>query len=63
MRAALLLGLALPSAAATAPQACEVVALSGEARRTPCDARQCTPAVAWPADKLQRLDQRLGSLD
>ncbi|MBL8279252.1 MAG: FecR domain-containing protein [Pelomonas sp.] len=30
---------------------------------TQCDGSQCTPAVAWTAEKLQRLDQRLGSLD
>jgi ferric-dicitrate binding protein FerR (iron transport regulator) len=30
---------------------------------THCDASQCTAAAAWTADRLQRLEQRLGSLD
>ncbi|MBI3348745.1 MAG: FecR domain-containing protein [Burkholderiales bacterium] len=30
---------------------------------TQCDARECTAAVAWSAERLQRLEQRLGSLD
>ncbi|HEY8877850.1 MAG TPA: FecR family protein [Roseateles sp.] len=30
---------------------------------THCDASQCAAAAAWTADKVQRLEQRLGSLD
>lgn len=30
---------------------------------TRCDANECTAPVAWSAQRLQRLDQRLGSLD
>ena len=30
---------------------------------TRCDVSQCVSAVAWTADKVQRLEQRLGSLD
>lgn len=30
---------------------------------TQCDAAQCGAAVAWSAEKVQRVEQRLGSLD
>lgn len=30
---------------------------------THCDASQCAAAMAWTADKVQRVEQRLGSLD
>lgn len=30
---------------------------------TRCDAQACTAATVWAADRVQRLDQRLGSLD
>jgi hypothetical protein len=30
---------------------------------TRCDGRQCGAAVAWSAERVQRVDQRLGSLD
>lgn len=30
---------------------------------TRCDAKECSAAVAWTADKLLRLEARLGSLD
>jgi len=30
---------------------------------TRCDARDCTDVATWTADKVQRVEQRLGSLD
>lgn len=30
---------------------------------TQCDASQCSAAVAWGAERVQRVEQRLGSLD
>lgn len=30
---------------------------------TQCDATQCTAAIAWAAQRVQRVEQRLGSLD
>lgn len=30
---------------------------------TRCDARECTEATTWTAEKVQRFEQRLGSLD
>lgn len=30
---------------------------------TNCDAKECSAAAAWTADRVQRLDQRLGALD
>lgn len=39
------------------------VRLEKKLNGTHCDASQCTAAVAWTPDKLQRLEQRLGSLD
>ncbi len=39
------------------------VRLEKKLNGTHCDASQCVAAVAWTADKVQRLEQRLGSLD
>ncbi|MBW8845121.1 MAG: FecR domain-containing protein [Burkholderiales bacterium] len=30
---------------------------------TQCDAKECTAPIAWAAEKVQRIEQRLGSLD
>ena len=30
---------------------------------TRCDAKECAEATAWAADRVQRIEQRLGSLD
>lgn len=39
------------------------VRLAKQLSGTRCDAKECTEAMGWTADKVQRVEQRLGSLD
>jgi hypothetical protein len=39
------------------------VKLAGQLSGTRCDAQACSDAAAWTAERVQRIEQRLGSLD
>ena len=39
------------------------VRLARSLNGTQCDAKECTAPVAWGAERVQRVEQRLGSLD
>lgn len=45
------------------PTAVRPVRLTPALNGTRCDAKQCEPAKAWSAERVARVDQRLGALD